>query len=69
MIAQAKAEYVKKTLPPEKKGASGDSMSDDSNLSNVSGNVLTIRTVITEPNDSRFDLEAFLTMKMAEEAK
>ena len=25
--------------------------------------------VITDPNDSRFDLEAYLTMKMADEAK
>ena len=25
--------------------------------------------VITDPNDSNFDLEAYLTMKMADEAK
>ena len=44
-------------------------MSDDSDLSNVKGSALTIGIVITDPNDSRFDLEAYLTMKMAEEAK
>ncbi|KAI9753446.1 MAG: hypothetical protein M4579_005166 [Chaenotheca gracillima] len=49
LIAKAKAEYVKKTMPPESKTASGG--------------------VIEDPNDSRFDLEAYLTMKMADEAK
>ncbi|KZF23901.1 hypothetical protein L228DRAFT_246751 [Xylona heveae TC161] len=49
LIAQAKAAYVQKTLPAEKKTASGD--------------------IVTDPNDSKFDLEAYLTMKMAEEAK
>jgi len=49
LIAKAKAAYVQKTLPPEKKTAGGD--------------------IITDPNDSRFDLEAYLTMKMADEAK
>ena len=28
-----------------------------------------VTTVITDPNDSKFDLEAYLTMKMADEAK
>ncbi|KAI9798882.1 MAG: hypothetical protein M1833_004385 [Piccolia ochrophora] len=49
LIEQAKAEYVKKTMPPEKKTAGGG--------------------IITDPNDSKFDLEAYLTMKMADEAK
>ncbi|KAI9894233.1 MAG: hypothetical protein M1814_004087 [Vezdaea aestivalis] len=46
VIQKAKAEWAKKTLPPEKKTASGD--------------------LITDPSDSRFDLEAFLTSKAAE---
>jgi hypothetical protein len=31
--------------------------------------LLTMAIVITDPDDSRFDLEAYLTMKMTEEAK
>jgi len=46
LIDQARAEYIKKTLPADKKTASGD--------------------LITDPNDSRFDLEAFLTTKASE---
>lgn len=49
MIAKAKAEYVKKTMPADKKTAGGG--------------------IITDPNNPKFDLEAFLTMKMADEAK
>ncbi|KAI9809037.1 MAG: hypothetical protein M1825_002326 [Sarcosagium campestre] len=49
LIQKAKAAYIQKTLPPEKKTASGD--------------------IITDPNDAKFDLEAYLTMKMADEAK
>lgn len=32
-------------------------------------NVFIFSTVITDPMDSKFDLEAYLTMKMADEAK
>ncbi|KAI9845914.1 MAG: hypothetical protein M1837_004450 [Sclerophora amabilis] len=49
LIAQAKAAWVKKSMPPEKKTEGGD--------------------IITDPNDSKFDLEAYLTMKMADEVK
>ncbi|MCJ1251095.1 hypothetical protein MMC30_008326 [Trapelia coarctata] len=49
LIATAKAEYTKKTMPGESKTAGGD--------------------VISDPNDPKFDLEAYLTMKMADEAK
>ncbi|KAI9702148.1 MAG: hypothetical protein M1836_001493 [Candelina mexicana] len=49
LIQRAKAEYTKKTMPPEKKTEGGG--------------------IITDPNDSKFDLEAYLTMKMADESK
>ncbi|KAH0545033.1 hypothetical protein FGG08_000804 [Glutinoglossum americanum] len=49
LISQAKAAWLQKTLPPEKKAASGE--------------------IIIDPNDSRFDLEAYLAMKMVDEAK
>ncbi|KAH0566215.1 hypothetical protein GP486_000390 [Trichoglossum hirsutum] len=49
LIAQAKAAWLQKTLPPEKKSASDD--------------------IIMDPNDSKFDLEAYLTVKMADETK
>ncbi|MCJ1412005.1 hypothetical protein MMC19_006097 [Ptychographa xylographoides] len=49
LIAKAKAEYTKKTMPKDSKTAGGD--------------------VISDPNDPKFDLEAYLTMKMAEQAK
>ncbi|MCJ1230819.1 hypothetical protein MMC12_007493 [Toensbergia leucococca] len=49
LIRKAKAEYVRKTLPEEKKTEGGG--------------------VISDPNDSKFDLEAWLTMKMAEGPK
>ncbi|KAL1963860.1 hypothetical protein VTN77DRAFT_7792 [Rasamsonia byssochlamydoides] len=48
LIEQAKAEWRKKTAPPEKKTEGG---------------------LITDPEDSRFDLEAFLQAKAAESAK
>jgi len=47
LIAKAKAEYLKKTMPRDKLTASGD--------------------VISDPNDPKFDLEAFLTMKEADQ--
>ena len=33
------------------------------------GSQIFFSTVITDPMDSKFDLEAYLTMKMADEAK
>jgi len=47
LIAKAKAEWVKKTMPADAKTASGG--------------------LITDPNDPKFDLEAYLTVKAAEE--
>ncbi|KAF2498925.1 hypothetical protein BU16DRAFT_524943 [Lophium mytilinum] len=48
LIAKAKAEWVKKTLPAGAKSASGD--------------------LITDPENPKFDLEAYLTLKAADEA-
>ncbi|MCJ1444130.1 MAG: hypothetical protein MMC23_004631 [Stictis urceolatum] len=47
LIARAKAEWVKKTLPKDKQTAGGD--------------------VISDPNDPKFDLEAYLTMQEAKQ--
>jgi len=49
LIAKAKAEYTRKSLPK-------DSLTEG-------------EKVISDPDDPKFDLEAFLTMKMAEETK
>ncbi|KAI9740556.1 MAG: hypothetical protein M1834_005137 [Cirrosporium novae-zelandiae] len=49
LIQQAKAEWTKQQLPPEKKTASGN--------------------IITDPNDSRFDLEAYLNQVAADQTK
>jgi len=49
LIAKAKAEWEKRSLPPEKKTKDGN--------------------IISDPDDPKFDLEAYLTMKMADEAK
>ncbi|KAI4153185.1 MAG: hypothetical protein LQ340_002471 [Diploschistes diacapsis] len=48
MIAQAKAEWLKKTRP--------QAVGKDGN-------------VVTDPNDPKFDLEAYLTMSAVDEAK
>jgi len=49
LIDQAKAEWAKRSSPPEQKTESSG--------------------IITDPEDKRFDLEAFLMMKAAETAK
>lgn len=81
LIEQAKAEWKKKTLPADKKTESGGSMLTLIAPLLYSGRpsggrellcefLLThLATVITDPEDSRFDLEAFLTSKAAEAAK
>ncbi|MCJ1479244.1 hypothetical protein MMC13_007929 [Lambiella insularis] len=49
LIAKAKAEFTKKTVPKESRTEGGG--------------------VTSGPNDPNLDLEAYLTMKMADEAK
>ncbi|MCJ1432714.1 hypothetical protein MMC27_002071 [Xylographa pallens] len=49
LIAKAKAEFTKKTMPAGSKTAGGGAISN--------------------PDDPNLDLEAYLTMKMADEAK
>lgn len=75
LITKAKAEFLKKTLPPEKMTAGGDSMfpADSRAASRVlaglafSNGTDFLIAVITDPNDPKFDLEAYLTMKEAGE--
>lgn len=63
LIQKAKAEWAKKTLPPQAKTASGDSTC----LTGAEPNMkLTSMVVITDPNDKNFDLEAYLTKLSAE---
>lgn len=60
-------EWAKKTLPPQAKTASDDSTCCDNNfLSELQEGQLTRTTVITDPNDKNFDLEAYLTKLSAE---
>jgi F-type H+-transporting ATP synthase subunit e len=88
LIAKAKAEYTKKTMPKESKTAGGDG-EDSFSYSLLCGKEMrrlsrhycdfspiqstranrSFTLVISDPNDPRFDLEAYLTMKMADEAK
>ena len=88
LIAKAKAEYVKQTMPQDNKTAGGEGELPSRqlvfeegqetatrqwlpqgghpilNLANVA-----ISTVISDPDDPKFDLEAYLTTKMGDEAK
>ena len=81
LIAKAKAAYLEKTLPPEKRapGGGGESAKhgDDLHMGDLAGKALGAGniaygyagTVISDPEDPKFDLEAYLTMKSAEEPK
>jgi F-type H+-transporting ATP synthase subunit e len=69
LIEQAKAEWKKKNTPQQSKTASGGRTSPLSTIPMLGGNKLMERTVITDPEDSRFDLEAFLQAKAAESMK
>ena len=85
MIAKAKAEYLKKSLPKDKltpegggefkpKGALEPEPELSAMLSMGSENSRPVADssaapVISDPDDPKFDLEAYLTMKMADEAK
>lgn len=63
LIEKAKLEWAKKTLPPQAKTASGDSMflSPVLLMSARLRKTLTLfNTVIQDPNDKNFDLEAYL---------
>ena len=62
LISKAKLEWAKKTLPPQAKTASGDGMF----RKNGYRFGLTASTVISDPNDPNFDLEAYLTKVSAE---
>jgi F-type H+-transporting ATP synthase subunit e len=62
LIDQARAEWAKKSQPASKQTGSGDRMSI---LSSDNADFL----VITDPNDSKFDLEAFLNAKFSESSK
>jgi F-type H+-transporting ATP synthase subunit e len=61
LIEKAKLEWKKKNLPP---GANGGGKSYSSGLPN--SELMERYTVITDPDDKNFDLEAFLNMKAAE---
>ena len=88
LIAKAKAEYTKKTMPGESKTAGGDGKSTASHHSlsrrgtsesipSLAGFntreyrrlIILLSVVISDPDNPKFDLEAYLTMKMADEAK
>ena len=76
LIEQAKAEWKKKTVSMEKKFESGSRTFSFTLLSLYHEGVYwCVRMltrpaiVITDPEDSRFDLEAYLTNKAAEGAK
>lgn len=71
LIQQAKLAYTKKTLPPQKKTDDGDGtryvnchLGFDRGLMRCC-----CWTVVTDPTDDRFDLEAYLTKMTAEESK
>jgi F-type H+-transporting ATP synthase subunit e len=64
LIQKAKLEWAKKTLPPESKTASGDSVFPKLLLDMGKANV--DPSVISDPNDKNFDLEAYLTKLSAE---
>lgn len=72
LIEKAKAEWVKKTLPEEKKTGSGDSMSvhvslaRDCIVDDIKQDANCCTTVISDPNDKNFDLEAYLTKLQAD---
>ena len=68
LIARAKAEYLKRSLPQDKLTAGGDGTWHQ--LPHQSPSVDARGAddglpVISDPNDPRFDLEAYLTMKEA----
>ena len=79
LIAKAKAEYLKKTLPKDRLTPGGggecilrrDSVPELCVLSVLYWNIMVLTavlgTVISDPNDPKFDLEAYL--KMAEVSK
>ena len=82
LIAKAKAEFTKKTMPSDSKTAGGGSKyighshtcdagywMGERGLFQISLANAEALIVITDPNDANFDLEAYLTMKMADEAK
>ena len=88
LIAKAKAEYVKKTLPQDKKNSGGGGELPSWQLVFEEGQGIATRqwlsqggcsildmanvaisTVTSDPDDAQFDLEAYLTKNMADEAK
>ena len=75
LIAKAKAEYVKKTMPRDKMGADGSGECRAANCPSPEGldrlngrnfwrlNAdLSSGAAISDPNDPKFDLEAYLKM-------
>ncbi|MCJ1314098.1 hypothetical protein MMC25_007778 [Agyrium rufum] len=71
LIAKAKAAYLQKSLPPGKKTAGGDGtfIAILPRFLSICANPAFWRAVISDPDDPKFDLEAYLTLKMADEAK
>ena len=67
LIQQAKAEYVKRTMPADKKTQGGTSKWRCTGAYELADG--RPHAVITDPNDAKFDLEAYLTMAMADGAK
>ena len=69
MIEQAKAEYAKKNAPPAQKQPETSGEFTTLSLYGIHcqpAHEIEIGSVITDPNDDRFDLEAFLKMKAEE---
>ncbi|THC91967.1 hypothetical protein EYZ11_008554 [Aspergillus tanneri] len=65
LIQQAKAEWKKKTAPKETNAQNGGG-SSTTYLTTYLTDTNAILLVITDPEDSRFDLEAYLKMKAGE---
>ncbi|MCJ1374454.1 hypothetical protein MMC20_005686 [Loxospora ochrophaea] len=70
LIARARAEFTKKTMPPESKTPSGNvEQEDEMRRGDSELTCGTWEIVIADPDDPKFDLEAYLTLKEAAEAK
>ncbi|KAL9086701.1 MAG: hypothetical protein Q9165_007020 [Trypethelium subeluteriae] len=65
LIAQAKAEYTKQHTPQESKTASGGRMFPRKYHQSIPWSLIE-KIVITNPEDPKFDLEAYLNMVDAE---